>query len=89
MTATWQVCNAFTAFRGSEAKKAMSRPGLSDRLRGTCNQFAVTNVLTFMLSVPLVITVERHSWSTFVALCSANPQFRYTSILLQSYLVPS
>ena len=38
------IGNSFAAFKGSENKKLMTKPGLKDRMGGVANQFAVTEV---------------------------------------------
>merc|ERR1719409_1708228 len=62
------IGNTFAAFKGSENKKLMSAPGIKDRFAGVANQFAVTEVLAFLISVPVMIAVEGAKWGEFVTL---------------------
>ena len=71
------VCNAFAAFRNCESKRMM-RGGLSERLGSPSNQFAVTNVLALVASLPLMLAVEGVGGATrFVELARADPTFRF------------
>ena len=80
------MCNVFAAFRGCAAERIMRRPGLRDRLGSTSNQFAVTNVMTFLLSVPLVVAVEGAQWPKFVSLVSTNGPFRHYLLMSGLFL---
>uniref|UniRef100_A0A7S3B470 Sugar phosphate transporter domain-containing protein n=1 Tax=Haptolina ericina TaxID=156174 RepID=A0A7S3B470_9EUKA len=62
------IGNMFAAFKGSENKKLMSMEGIKDRYAGVANQFAVTEVLAFVISVPVMIAVEGAQWNKFWSL---------------------
>jgi len=62
------IGNTFAAFKGSENKKLMETPGIKDRFASVANQFAVTEVLAFLISVPVMIAVEGAKWGEFVGL---------------------
>jgi len=62
------IGNIFAAFKGSENKKLMEVKGLKDRMGGVANQFAITEVLAFLISVPVMFMVEGAQWSKFVEL---------------------
>jgi len=66
------IGNAFAAFKGSETKKLMTTPGLKERMGGVANQFALTEVLAFLISVPVMVMVEGAKWGEFVELMKTN-----------------
>jgi len=66
------IGNTFAAFKGSENKKLMSAPGIKDRYGGVANQFAVTEVLAFVISVPVMVMVEGAKWGEFCTLLKTN-----------------
>jgi solute carrier family 35 protein E1 len=66
------IGNTFAAFKGSENKKLMSVPGLKDRMGGVANQFAVTEVLAFLVSVPVMFYTEGAKWGEFCTLVKTN-----------------
>merc|ERR1711862_959855 len=47
------IANLFAAFKGNENKKLMETPGIKDRLGSVGNQFAVTSILAFLMSIPV------------------------------------
>merc|ERR1719379_3106226 len=49
------IANMFAAVKGNENKKLMETPGLKDRLGSVGNQFAITSILSFLMSVPILI----------------------------------
>jgi len=51
----------------------MDTAGLKDRLGTVGNQFALTSVLSFLISIPFMIGKEGHKWGEFVALCKESP----------------
>lgn len=61
------IGNSFAAFKGSENKKLMTTPGLKDRMGGVANQFALTEVLGFLISLPVMFATE---WRKFPEFCS-------------------
>ena len=62
------IGNTFAAFKGSENKKLMEKPGIKDRYGGIANQFAVTEILAFAISLPVMFYTEGAKWATFVEL---------------------
>jgi solute carrier family 35 protein E1 len=66
------IANLFASFKGAENKKLMDTPGLKDRLGTVGNQFAVTSLLNFAFSVPLIIFKEGHKWGEFCELFKTN-----------------
>jgi solute carrier family 35 protein E1 len=66
------IGNIFAAFKGSENKKLMEVKGLKDRMGGVANQFALTEVLAFLISVPVMFMVEGAQWAKFVELLKTD-----------------
>ena len=54
--------NLFAAFKGNENKKLMETKGLKDRLGTVGNQFAVTQIMAFIMSLPLLYLTEGSKW---------------------------
>merc|ERR1712078_796352 len=52
------IANLFAAFKGNENKKLMDTEGLKDRIGTVGNQFAITSILSFAFSVPLMLVKE-------------------------------
>merc|ERR1711957_488248 len=61
------IANLFAAFKGNENKKLMDTEGVRDRLGSVGNQFAVTTILAFLMSVPVFVAKEGARWGQFVA----------------------
>ena len=54
----------------------MTKPGLKDRMGGVANQFALTEVLAFFISVPVMVYVEGAKWGTFCELLMTDPKLQ-------------
>jgi len=67
------TANLFAAFKGNENKKLMDTVGLKDRMGSVGNQFAITSILAFLMSIPLFVSREGSKWGTFVELYKTNP----------------
>jgi len=67
------IANLFAAFKGSENKKLMETEGLKDRMGTVGNQFALTTILGFLMSVPVVLYQEGHKLGEFVTLFKTTP----------------
>ena len=57
----------------------METPGLKDRLGSVGNQFALTTILSFLMSIPLVM-LKGESWPAFCELWNTNPIVRLNVI---------
>jgi len=75
------ICNLFAAFKGSENKKMIETPGLKDRLGSVGNQFGVTNILAFLVSLPVMVAMEGANWPKFVELFKSNASFRFNLVM--------
>jgi solute carrier family 35, member E1 len=67
------IANMFAAVRGNESKKLMETPGLKDRIGSIGNQFAITSIIGFILSLPLIAFTEGSRFGEFVKLCKTTP----------------
>jgi solute carrier family 35 protein E1 len=70
------IANMFAAVRGNENKKLMETEGLKDRLGSVGNQFCVTSVLGFLLSIPFVLWKEGGRMGDFIQLFKTTPALR-------------
>jgi len=66
------IANMFAAIKGGENSKLMKTPGLKERIGGVGNQFALTEVLGFFISLPVMIYLEGHQWGKFVEMFKAD-----------------
>lgn len=74
------VANLFAAFKANENAKLMSTPGISDRLENVGNQFALTTLLAFLISCPIMLIREGSKLADFPALYASNPVVSFNLI---------
>lgn len=67
------IANVFAAFKGQENQKLMSTPGIKDRIGNVGNQFAITTILSFLISIPFMLAKEGSKWGEFVTTFNTNP----------------
>eukprot|EP00536_Pseudo-nitzschia_multiseries_P005349 jgi/Psemu1/254409/estExt_Genewise1Plus.C_1000023 len=67
------IANMFAAVKGNENKKLMETPGLKDRLGSVGNQFALTTILGFLLSIPVVAIREGSRFGEFCEAAKTTP----------------
>ena len=67
------IANLFAAFKGNENKKLMETEGLKDRMGSVGNQFALTTILGFLMSIPIVLLREGKRLGEFADLFKTNP----------------
>merc|ERR1711935_1247080 len=67
------IANMFAAFKGNENKKLMETDGIKERLGSVGNQFAVTSIIAFLMSVPVMIAKEGAKFGAFAELCKTTP----------------
>ena len=70
------IANVFAAFRGNENKKLMETEGLKDRLGSVGNQFALTSILGFLISLPFLIIREGSRFGEFVTIFKDSPALK-------------
>jgi len=66
------IGNSFAAFKGSENKKLMTKPGLKDRMGGVANQFALTEIMGFLISVPFMVATEYKKFPEFFRILASS-----------------
>lgn len=74
------IANLFAAFKGNENKKLMETDGLKDRMGTVGNQFALTTILGFLMSVPLVLAKEGNKLGQFVDMFKTTPVLKMNLI---------
>jgi len=74
------IANLFAAFKGNENKKLMETEGLKDRMGSVGNQFALTSILGFLMSVPLVLAKEGSKMGEFIELWKTTPALSFNLI---------
>ncbi|CAJ1946004.1 unnamed protein product [Cylindrotheca closterium] len=67
------IANMFAAVRGNENKKLMETPGLKDRIGSVGNQFAITSIMGFLLSIPVLIAKEGSRFGEFCEIAKSSP----------------
>ena len=70
------IGNAFAAFKGSENKKLMTTPGLKERMGGVANQFALTEILGFLISLPVMLATEWKKLPEFISLLKSTKELQ-------------
>merc|ERR1712038_1046907 len=82
VSALFSAClaNMFAAVKGNENKKLMETEGLKERLGCVGNQFALTSILGFLMSIPLLLVKEGSKFGEFVTLFKTNPAVSFNLI---------
>ena len=75
------IGNSFAAFKGSENKKLMTKPGLKDRMGGVANQFALTELIGFFISVPVMVATEWKKFPEFFRLLGSSKELQVGLVL--------
>ena len=71
------VANMFAAIKGAENSKLMKTEGLKERIGGVGNQFALTEVLGFFISLPVMLYLEGASFSKFYGMLQVDSILQY------------
>eukprot|EP00633_Aureoumbra_lagunensis_P003898 CAMPEP_0197317294 /NCGR_PEP_ID=MMETSP0891-20130614/46335_1 /TAXON_ID=44058 ORGANISM="Aureoumbra lagunensis, Strain CCMP1510" /NCGR_SAMPLE_ID=MMETSP0891 /ASSEMBLY_ACC=CAM_ASM_000534 /LENGTH=380 /DNA_ID=CAMNT_0042807213 /DNA_START=102 /DNA_END=1244 /DNA_ORIENTATION=- len=74
------MANAFAAFKGSENKKLMTDKAIKERYKGVGNQYAVTEILAFLISLPVMLATEGNMFPTFIKLLTTSPALRFNLV---------
>ena len=74
------LANMFAAIKGNENSKLMKTEGLKDRIGGVGNQFALTEVLGFFISLPVMLYLEGASFGKFVDYFKTSSDLQYNLI---------
>merc|ERR1712072_866372 len=62
-------------------KKLMDAPGIKDRMGSVGNQFAITEVLAFLISVPVMFATEGAQFSKFTDLAKTNKSLQFNLVM--------
>jgi len=71
------LANAFAAFKGSENKKLMTDKDIKARYGGVGNQYAVTEILAFLISLPVMFYTEGDMWPKFLELLKTSKELQF------------
>jgi len=74
------IANMFAAVKGNENKKLMETEGLKERIGSVGNQFALTSILAFLMSLPVMIAKEGSKFGQFIDIWKTNPAISYNLI---------
>jgi solute carrier family 35 protein E1 len=75
------MANSFAAFKGSENKKLMTDKEIKSRYGGVGNQFAVTEILAFLWSLPVMFATEGAMFSKFIELFKTSPALQWNLVM--------
>ena len=75
------LANCFAAFKGSESKKLMTDPGIKKRYGGVGNQYAVTEILAFLISLPVMFLTEGGKFGEFVELFKTSSDLQFNLVM--------
>ena len=75
------LANCFAAFKGSESKKLMTDPGIKKRYGGVGNQYAVTEILAFLISLPVMFLTEGAKFGEFVELFKTSRDLQFNLVM--------
>ena len=75
------LANCFAAFKGSESKKLMTDPGIKKRYGGVGNQYAVTEILAFLISLPVMFLTEGAKFGEFVELFKTSSDLQFNLVM--------
>ena len=80
------IANLFAAFKGNENKKLMDAPGIKDRLGNVGNQYALTTLISFLFTIPLIFAKgEAGKFGDFMSLFKTNPIVKANVLLSGLY----
>ena len=74
------LANMFAAIKGAENSKLMKTEGLKERIGGVGNQFAMTEVLGFFISLPVMLYLEGASFGKFFDMATTDSVLQYNLI---------
>lgn len=75
------AANSFAAFKGSENKKLLSDSAIAARYGGVGNQFAVTQMLAFMICLPIMFASEGDQFSNFIEIFKTSKELQFNLIM--------
>jgi len=74
------IANVFAAVKGNENAKLMSTD-IKTKIGTVGNQFALTTIISFIVSLPVMLIKEGSRWGEFVQLCKTSPAVWWNMII--------
>lgn len=71
------LANSFAAFKGGENGRLLADKGVAARYGGVGNQFAVTQIIGFLLLLPLLVLTEGDRLPAFFDTLGSSPALRF------------
>lgn len=75
------LANAFAAFKGSENKKLMSDKGIAERFAGVGNQFAMTQIIAFLICLPIMFATEGENLPKFLDILTSSSELQFNLVM--------
>ncbi|KAL7536179.1 hypothetical protein ACHAXR_008333, partial [Thalassiosira sp. AJA248-18] len=75
------LANSFAAFKGGENGKLMADKGIAQRYGGVGNQFAVTQIVGFIILLPIMFATEGDMFPTFVEKLKTDSSLQFNLIM--------
>mmetsp|Transcript_35554 Transcript_35554/g.77938 ORF Transcript_35554/g.77938 Transcript_35554/m.77938 type:complete len:344 (+) Transcript_35554:221-1252(+) len=75
------LANTFAAFKGSENKKLMSDAGTAARFGGVGNQFAVTQIIAFLMCLPVMFLTEGSKFGDFLDILKSSKDLQFNLVM--------
>jgi len=75
------LANCFAAFKGSESKKLMVDKDIKKRYGGVGNQYAVTEIIAFLVSLPVMYAVEGDKLPEFLELLKTSYDLQFNLVM--------
>merc|ERR1712129_238260 len=75
------LANCFAAFKGSESKKLMVDKDIKKRYGGIGNQYAVTEIIAFFVSLPVMYAVEGDKLPEFLELLKTSYDLQFNLVM--------
>lgn len=75
------LANAFAAFKGGENSKLLSDKGVAQRYGGVGNQFAVTQIVGFVILLPIMYVTEGDMLKTFLKQLKTDSSLQFNLVM--------
>merc|ERR1711924_287949 len=75
------LANCFAAFKGSESKELMCAAGVKERYGGVGNQYAVTEIIAFLVSLPVMFATEGAMFPKFMELLKTSYDLQFNLVM--------
>lgn len=75
------LANSFAAFKGGENSKLMADKGVAERYGGVGNQFAVTQIVGFIILLPIMYMVEGDKLPSFIESLKTDSSLQFNLVM--------